>query len=1853
MDATLNIVVRVAARQAQQQLAATQAAVQSVGKTAPGLKRLGAQFANIAHQAGRLNTALTKAAKANRNFAAAISNSKLIKHGKNLNWVGRQLIYNFTLPLALAGAALFKFNKDIEESMVQVRKVYGDLSMDQAQVRAETDALSRSFELLSTRFGIHQKEVIDIAAAWASAGSAGRGLAENVKMTLQVMILGEMEAAEATEALIAMQAQWRLSTYDAAGGVSELTEAIAVLNIVENEVAVNMEALIVAFSRSSGIARSAGVTIRELAAMVAALVPAAGNATEAGNSLKTIISRMVAPTRMMTDTLVEMGIAIDSDAWKNSTATEKLQEIADTYEGLSESQQAYASSVMDNDPLPALTAGQKAYSSSVLAGRRQVSRFGILMQEMGKEQSFYKKALDASADSQQNLAVLQQELTTVLESSPRKWDIMTNAIRNSMAKAFIPLMPAIMSLMQLFAQLADAFSDLDPSTQKLILYGLVIVAIVGPILSLIGSTMQLIGVFGSFARVVASNVYLVVVPALRFLGMTIKFVLAMAIKAMSIFLKAFVTKFIPILMRGLAAMASGVVAALGAMTAPMWIAVGVLVAVAAAIILILKTDIEEPFVRVFNNIVKQLGKLPRIFADIFRAVFQVLVKAVEGIVELLSYLNPFARHSPSLVDNVRAGVGVILDEYAKLKVIPGIVARALAAFSGFQVASGGDMVNFRTAELDSMVSDVTAQNPTAGAAASVMATSILELEATLGPLSREIAAQGIVVARLSDAFDSATASVEAAEASLASIQSEMSDVTAGIAAAQNEISNLSQAPIDGMEAMSDAIFANRMEQNKLNLELMEFERLGYTIDSIREKYAALNGDIELLGGERASLRMAGAGSDILDVYDDQIAALEDQKGGLAGIQDEIQEIQDELDELDFESRFLELTQSITFDPLLREIDKLVNGVEEMSFDEIVAGINEQQGIIATLEASYAVLAAAELAAQDALTGANAERDQIGAQLDDEAAKLDALKQAYFDIEDLIQSMESAMKEYSTAAATAAREAAADGASAFDDAGDFEIPGGTSVLGAEGDLFDIEQFNKDLDAELQALLEDMDDLDLFEGLEDSLAKLEAWKNKAIAIWEAIPQWFRDNWSKLLVAAVVAALALAFGPAGILGVALAAALAGLAFILMEYAGPIWGWIDEHVVQPIVNAMMTLWGWLEPIITTVIDSIVLVVSTLWGWLEPIFTLMIEAIRLAHEPLLLIWDAIKLSIEVAWEVIKVIWDAIVFYLMDIVIPAYQALADIAVWAWEKVIEPAISTAWDLIKIVFKAIRQFIDNFLIPIFTLFATVAEIVFALVKLHADLLWRALKKFFGFIKGYANTLLIEPIQKAGLLIGIVWDEMQVGLDLLEIAFRVVFDTIKGIVDKAWDYLKVLFNMFGSMLDPIRGALQAAYGVVKAVLGAIAGAFATAWNGITSIVAGALNILATGFNFIADGVNSIAGLLGVDSRVTSMPTNLTGDSFKIGVDFSEFDAIVGGLGNLGGDNNGGGGAALRMASGGVIGREGGAVAGARALVGEGSNVFPEYVIPTDRKYRNRALGLYSELGHTFGLDGEGRSNMDLFGLGGAISSGFGAAKDGLGKIGGMLKDGAIAAIWNPLKWLATQTLNTIPNDFIKNAGLGMLGGVDGWIKGADNAWNEEALRRIPTPASGAGSWKVIPEMLASMGVPHKILSTFRPGAITRFTGRPSWHGKDRAIDLSGPSGMVNYSPSALKKINHAIYDAYKPNLKEMIYGGPGAKNVLGGRDHRFSNDLMGEHINHVHAALARGGFVVPRSNGGSLFRIGEGLNDEAVQVMPLHSGGSDASGVGETVNNFYGDLSFPNITDPDDAGRFIENLEALGAN
>lgn len=1337
----------------------------------------------------------------------------LVKWGSQVQWAGRQLTYNFTLPLGVAGIAATSWAFDAERAFTRVEKVYGDFTLSSTVMANELAALERNFMALSNRFGVHLAEVNAIGAEWAAAGASGVALAESVKLTMETMVLGELQAAEATEALIAIQAQYGLS-------IGELSQAIDTLNMVENQTGTTMGDLITSMSRAAGAARTAGVDVRHLAAMTAALVPATGSAATAGNGLRSIISRLLAPTQEAAEVLGLMGLRMDDLNWTSLSATQRLDRLAKEFMNISDA--------------------QKVQVSASVASRWQLNRFDVLMRDIASGTGYYQKALDASANANDNFTQRIKELNAVLESNPGRMSQMWATLQNGMVTIIEPLIPWILYLTSELAELVRGFSELNPVLQKWIVFGLAALALIGPLVRYFGALGVLFGTVGKgvgFATAAFSGLFgalwkIVAIPfgalatgvgavmgafasvttaavkapatiasgmgramgaydgatkhmsgAARFLekvheavmsrmagtsaamasgasaasatytttwrtaataaaaaaqtgftataaaaaaggtaassgfaagiGPLPTFVVNVVGQALAVFKSnlptfsasgtalgtAYAGSFVAATQRafgvwfaqqlamftsirqigaatgtavgvaygagfvtasqrafgawfaqqlamftsipqitatagtvagrawatstalattgaelvvagaraggainlgfiqafplaatsgigmgrtfaigagtGVAAATPGIMARIAAL----WATVGrtvmagvagltaalsaigpalvailtnpwtLAIAAVVALVAVFWDDIRAlwdslvqgfrsnadgiasafaPLVTFFNRavqgIIKAFYALPQGVQNAMIAVVNIVRQAALAVYSLFSYLNPFAHHSPSLVETVTWGMAEIKKQYASVGNVGGIFRKAAADLHAFKTVAAS--MNFD--EWSDKRADVAAVMPSNLGNFNTLVEDWKVLNRLAIAQKNEINALQPTVDAWRKQLDAANASLKTQDSILTKLRRELDNLQSAYSAHEEAVNQFARTGITGMGAMSDAIFENEMAQKRLRLALMDLEDGGASIDDLRSRMALLQGDIETLRGQSNDLRAAGAGSEVLGPIQAQIAQMEaayDAMGRTAD-QSPINDLQKQLEELERQGQRLDLENSLQFDPLTRQIDQLVNGMEELPFDQIIAGINRERAAMAALQPSIDA-AQASYDAQAALVAQlTASRDALQISYDQEAEALQALQAEYGITEQAIRDIEAALNDMSSAARSSASGAGGRGGGAgsmspgaenfMNGAGaDWADVGGSGGLGRMGGLEDqsslIDELTKQMQDELSKTLAS---LDMMGVIKAKWGEVVSWWNSNVTPgWREMTGAFGDIWNGL--------------------------------------------------------------------------------------------------------------------------------------------------------------------------------------------------------------------------------------------------------------------------------------------------------------------------------------------------------------------------------------------------------------------------------------------------------------------------------------------------------------------------------------------------------------------------------------------------------------------------------------------------------------------------------------------------------------------------------------------------------------------
>lgn len=367
-------------------------------------------------------------------------------------------------------------------------------------------------------------------------------------------------------------------------------------------------------------------------------------------------------------------------------------------------------------------------------------------------------------------------------------------------------------------------------------------------------------------------------------------------------------------------------------------------------------------------------------------------------------------------------------------------------------------------------------------------------------------------------------------------------------------------------------------------------------------------------------------------------------------------------------------------------------------------------------------------------------------------------------------------------------------------------------------------------------------------------------------------------------------------------------------------------------------------------------------------------------------VWSGISTAFTTAWTVVLLptftaIWGAI------------QWVGDKATWLWQNIIGPA-----------FKGIALAAGILIAAVLTVLITPLYLAFQLIATVVTWLWKeVIVPAFHGIAGVAGWLYRNAIKPAFALIsGSFHTVGDAGRWLWQKALSPAFH---GIADVArWLHNNVIKPVFSGISTAIgiawRTGIRPVFDAIKSAIGKVAGAFdsarkaiKTAWDKIKDATKAPVNWV---LRFVWND-----GIVKIWKKITGW---------------------IPGVPQLGKVD-------LLAAGGKLRGPQPGVYNQPTAIVGEGRSAYPEYVIPTDPRYRSRALALHQAAG------------AQMLAKGGIIGSAASFLKNPLKSFGNMLKPFMDGAKWlNKTSW--GRAAIGLPKMAIGNLKKIIKDSVSGWF-------------------------------------------------------------------------------------------------------------------------------------------------------------------------------------------------------------------
>ena len=387
---------------------------------------------------------------------------KLNTFGSAATNVGDKMTRNVTVPLGIVGGLALKTGMDFEAGMSRVQAIAG---ASKSQLKQLTD---QAIELgQKTQFSA--SEVSGGMENLASAGFSVNEIMQAMPGMLDLAAVSGGDVAQASEYAASALRAFNLDASQS-GHVSDVfAKAAADTNAEVGDMGEAMK-------YAGPVASQLGMSIEETAAAIGDMSDKGIKGSQAGTTLRGALTRLAKPTQEMTSTMQQYGLSFFDAQGKMLPFGQIIGQLHDKVGNLDEKSRAAALTTL--------------FGKEALSGMMALVSSGE-----GKYDNLTKSLQNSDGAADKMAKTMQDNAKNAIEQM--MGSLQTAAIKIEQGAA-----PTIKSLAKFVEKLADAFSDLSPEAQDMIIKFGLLTAAAGPALSIIGRVSTgTVAMTAAFAKV--------------------------------------------------------------------------------------------------------------------------------------------------------------------------------------------------------------------------------------------------------------------------------------------------------------------------------------------------------------------------------------------------------------------------------------------------------------------------------------------------------------------------------------------------------------------------------------------------------------------------------------------------------------------------------------------------------------------------------------------------------------------------------------------------------------------------------------------------------------------------------------------------------------------------------------------------------------------------------------------------------------------------------------------------------------------------------------------------------------------------------------------------------------------------------------------------------------------------------------------------------------------------------------------------------------------------------------------------------------------------------------------------------
>lgn len=409
---------------------------------------------------------------------------------------GRTLTRGLTMPIIGIGTATVKTAADFESEMSKVEAISGASADEMDQLEAKAREMGEATKFSASEAG--QAMEYMAMAGWKAddmlsgiegimnlAAASGEDLGTTSDIVTDALTAFGMSAAESTHMADVLAA----ASANANTNVSMMGES---------------------FKYVAPVAGSLGYTVDDIAIALGLMANSGIKASQAGTSLRTILTNMVAPSEKADGALAALGVSLEDGNGHMYTFREVMeqlragmgelqmpveefqQHVANLDQLLEDgtiTEENYAEQMADlTQRAYGAEGAMKAQAAAAIGGQRGMSALLAIVNSSPEDFDKLAAAVDGSGGAAAGMAAIMQDnlngQLTILLSKLQELAISFGEV----------LLPKITEIVDKIQGLVDKFNGLDEEQQKQIINIALILAALGPVLSVVGTIIKVIGV---------------------------------------------------------------------------------------------------------------------------------------------------------------------------------------------------------------------------------------------------------------------------------------------------------------------------------------------------------------------------------------------------------------------------------------------------------------------------------------------------------------------------------------------------------------------------------------------------------------------------------------------------------------------------------------------------------------------------------------------------------------------------------------------------------------------------------------------------------------------------------------------------------------------------------------------------------------------------------------------------------------------------------------------------------------------------------------------------------------------------------------------------------------------------------------------------------------------------------------------------------------------------------------------------------------------------------------------------------------------------------------------------------------